>query len=1444
MELFEIEFPFLGTLELQFQESILSHCVFKALDSRLISLKAYGFNSHVLVSLKMLPINVFKKSIKLDLKSNTLTFLKGLKGGTTLAGDAVNIIWYDRNAFNEENTNYFETIPSGYYIKRFSELNEAKTYIEYFRNNKNILLTSGSSGEEILKSFNNDYIKAALIFCFDVEGHKKWARNFPKVVLVHNNFNRILKKAMRYAVSTRDRFDHTELDQKSYWHFKNIIQKFIDANFHLNRQNITDEITCLNMDYKDNIRSLINDKENDLMDSIIYLYSTDLMYHEFNKAYKTNQLHRVLFSSAFCIREIDLYGESREYYCKEKYLYRGIKSKDYINFEAAYQHKVPLFLPGFISTSRDKQVAKKFADGGIVMQICLNPKKPHPHILIENLSEFTKEHEVLIMPYLPLYVQMIYPSENIVLLHQFSYISLEVNSPKFGCRLIENIEEFIQIKELKKKLKKYFELKAKDMLLDYDFVLLENEKCIQDYNIKDGCRLYLRLGSVYMQETYTDRLFEIQYKGNETIQDLKNRLKEIHYISNCAFVNNEITMFSTKRAYKYYSINDGDTFSIYRSLSKVKLTISVQRFNFEKHYFSIGHDDTVKTLIHLIEDKFEISRSEFKLIFRNKIIEMSNFFLKGIFIEENSTLILYDNLCNPTQEAIKYLLENELRTKMNIRVFNKDIYLVHIGLFHRIEKLIEHIKTNLKISNIILEYDGTFLNPALRLIDYKVKGKNLIEVHSAEGIKVFDREKNKTYIFNFNSNKTVGDLKKLISEKIEISQEYIKLFVSNNELVDEAYINSLNKNLEIELLVIKKISLNIFMTQGEPFIVHVMESGTIEDIKIEISISKGFPIEKQCLSYNHELLVTSYLIKYYNIENNSNIFLTISEFENYLNYDSPPPPFKIIKDIFPKKINELDQKIKQFSDTTRILNLSIQNLSSCINLDSRRNIKDKEKNYIDINKEFSNHKNAISGNLTSSYSQDININITKNINLIQIQSGFTIKVKNIDQDCETFNSETFSLEALKYFISEKFNYTPSIQRIYAFKKLISKLDPSVLPKEFTAYIDINCMICDKNTDTTCLRNCMNDIFACHNCFYALMNKKCCICGKIDIRNLIYIQKYYCEDHFIKIMKCSKCNACKENVEYYIEENTKYCDECAISRSLNKDPYRIKFSIQYPKKNKNKIVKIVEMGNKYIFVSTFAGKIKMYYPKFNDVHLVKKIRSNECNVMKALPGNKFLLYGGSDGMLFFFDIESMSKVLFEKVTDTEISVIEATNEAIIIGSQDNKIFLLDFTTFSVLMAFEGHENSISCLALSNDNISLFSGSYDTTIKKWSLATFELVQTFSKHKNSITCILVSVPYIISSSVDKKIIIWSNDSGHAIRVIRAHKNEITALAFIGNYLVSSSHDKNIKFWSCTDIDEKLKITENGMVNCLEVSKNGKFFYYATSSNEVKILKIWMTD
>ncbi|KAG4301786.1 hypothetical protein PCK1_001762 [Pneumocystis canis] len=60
----------------------------------------------------------------------------------------------------------------------------------------------------------------------------------------------------------------------------------------------------------------------------------------------------------------------------------------------------------------------------------------------------------------------------------------------------------------------------------------------------------------------------------------------------------------------------------------------------------------------------------------------------------------------------------------------------------------------------------------------------------------------------------------------------------------------------------------------------------------------------------------------------------------------------------------------------------------------------------------------------------------------------------------------------------------------------------------------------------------------------------------------------------------------------------------------------------------------------------------------------------------------------------------------------------------------------------LYTFKGHENAISCMALSFDGSLLITGSEDRNVFVWDIATRQMIQAFKKHNGSITSICCKV------------------------------------------------------------------------------------------------------
>ena len=58
-------------------------------------------------------------------------------------------------------------------------------------------------------------------------------------------------------------------------------------------------------------------------------------------------------------------------------------ARDEIPLKVLFNVSRPLFFPGFVSTSKNKKVAKDFSNEGIILKICLSKTQPHPHVCLE-----------------------------------------------------------------------------------------------------------------------------------------------------------------------------------------------------------------------------------------------------------------------------------------------------------------------------------------------------------------------------------------------------------------------------------------------------------------------------------------------------------------------------------------------------------------------------------------------------------------------------------------------------------------------------------------------------------------------------------------------------------------------------------------------------------------------------------------------------------------------------------------------------------------------------------------------------------------------------------------------------------------------------------------------------------------------------------------------------
>jgi len=140
----------------------------------------------------------------------------------------------------------------------------------------------------------------------------------------------------------------------------------------------------------------------------------------------------------------------------------------------------------------------------------------------------------------------------------------------------------------------------------------------------------------------------------------------------------------------------------------------------------------------------------------------------------------------------------------------------------------------------------------------------------------------------------------------------------------------------------------------------------------------------------------------------------------------------------------------------------------------------------------------------------------------------------------------------------------------------------------------------------------------------------------------------------------------------------------------------------------------------------------------------------------------------------------------------------------------ELSLTDVYRFSPppLMTLRGHRGTVTCVAVSSDDRSLFSGGEDGTIRAWSCRLGRQEAIWDAHAGGVACLALSPDsqFCVSGGADKKIRIWDSRKGTLVRTIEGHRALISSLCFApnGDAFASASWDRTIRIWRLSSGEE----------------------------------------
>jgi len=288
---------------------------------------------------------------------------------------------------------------------------------------------------------------------------------------------------------------------------------------------------------------------------------------------------------------------------------------------------------------------------------------------------------------------------------------------------------------------------------------------------------------------------------------------------------------------------------------------------------------------------------------------------------------------------------------------------------------------------------------------------------------------------------------------------------------------------------------------------------------------------------------------------------------------------------------------------------------------------------------------------------------------------------------------------------------------------------------------------------------------------------------------------------------------------------------------------------------------------------------------DDEYMIRVFKEHKKPVLSVAfsPDNKYLVSGGEDKLLVFYNLENLEVEL--KISDNyfpprgieitqennlffgsgnDIKLIDMNNNTLAVykgnsthiwsvdyapernkvaaGSYDYKLKVWDVETQEIDFVLEGHEKSTLPVAFSPDEKYLVSGSLDRTVKVWNAKTGELMKSLEMHSGNIYDVEFHPggKYFATCSRDQTIRLWDFESGKVVVTYSGHDKGILDIEFTpdGNHLLSASFDGSIRFWQTKTGKMIYTFSDHeGIVNSIAVNRNGDLLASAGADNKVML-------
>ena len=237
----------------------------------------------------------------------------------------------------------------------------------------------------------------------------------------------------------------------------------------------------------------------------------------------------------------------------------------------------------------------------------------------------------------------------------------------------------------------------------------------------------------------------------------------------------------------------------------------------------------------------------------------------------------------------------------------------------------------------------------------------------------------------------------------------------------------------------------------------------------------------------------------------------------------------------------------------------------------------------------------------------------------------------------------------------------------------------------------------------------------------------------------------------------------------------------------------------------------------------SGEIKLWNVATEELMKTIEIHADTIESIAISPDNGKLLTASMDEFSAVIDlslydeslpINDQAKWLTQHVGRVLSTLYHPNGSFFVTGSEDKTLKVWDAKEHTVLVSFDGNDDSVYSLAYADRENLIVSGSADNTVRSWRITQTnsgetrgDPVRQFNQHEGpvySVDCgIWNGIEIIASGSADTSVIIWNIRNGNRRRTFNDATDEVYTVHISpdGNHVASGSRDGKVRIWNISN-------------------------------------------